>query len=98
MPIRGDRLRWPPRLGKRSGQAALSGARHSPSTEAQPENPNQPPRQSDERDDSADRQSSAARTTTRQAYDDIEAGRRDTDHRNQTAEVPDRNSPGRRKP
>jgi hypothetical protein len=98
MPIRGDRLRWPPRPGKRSRQAALSGTRRSPSTEAQPENPNPPPRQPDECDESADRQSSAPRTIMQQAHDDIQAERRDTDRHNQTAEVLDRNSNRRQKP
>jgi hypothetical protein len=98
MPIRGDRLRWPPRPGKRLGQAALSGTRRSLSTEAGSENPNQPLRQPDERDESVDGQASAPRPNMQQAHDDIDAGRQDTDCHNQTAEMLDRNSNRSQKP
>ena len=42
MPIRGDRLRWPPRPGKRSG-AALYAARRFASNRERSDNIEQPP-------------------------------------------------------
>ena len=68
MPIKGARLRWPPRPGKRLGDRALSGARHSLSTGAA--NAEQPLRQSSQRDDSTDQGPSHTRESMHQAQDD----------------------------
>ena len=64
MPIRGDRLRWPPRPGKRSGYTAISGAQRSSSNAAQPADANQPYRQPNERDESADQELPKPREST----------------------------------
>jgi hypothetical protein len=80
MPLRGDRLRWPPRPGKRS-----LGTRQAPSTgETTPV-----PRQPNERDTSSDSQrneSDAGRNVMRQAHDDVQRGLEDTDCRNRVTE------------
>jgi hypothetical protein len=96
MPIRGDRLRWPPRPGKRSNvprdgapgrDSRDNGTRQTNSTdEHQPA-----PRQPNERDESADSQASAPRDVIRQAHDDVTGGQMDTDCRNSAAEVVERN-------
>jgi hypothetical protein len=88
MPIRGDRLRWPPRPGKRS-----NGTRESLSTDERKPAPRQP----NERDASADSQSSAPRDVIRQAHDDVTAGQVDTDDRNRAVEVVERNVNKRRR-
>ncbi len=93
MPIRGDRLRWPPRPGKKFPAAAGSaGTKRALSTDEQPADPNQSLRQPNERDESADQQASQPRGVMEQAHDDIESGKEDTDCRNQTAEVIDQAS------
>lgn len=90
MPIRGDRLRWPPRPGKKFSDASGPNAtRRSLSTDDQPDT-NQPLRQPDERDESSDRQTSRPREVIKQAHDDIESGQQDTDCRNNASQVPDR--------
>ncbi len=69
MPIRGDRLRWPPRPGKRS-DAALSSARRSTSdtaSSAAAKQPLQEPRSN--RDESADREIPSPRKSTQQPHD-----------------------------
>jgi hypothetical protein len=87
MPIRGDRLRWPPRPGKRS-----LGTRQTLSTDE-----NKPaPRQPNERDESADSQSSAPRDVIERAHDDVVAGRVDTDDRTRAAQLV-RQNPARRR-
>lgn len=86
MPIRGDRLRWPPRPGRRSADAST---RRSPSTEEQQAEPQQPLRQPDERDASARSQLSEPRAVIKQAHDDIESGQEDTDCRVHAVEVLD---------
>jgi hypothetical protein len=83
MPIRGDRLRWPPRPGKRSGtRSSLSTDQVSPA-----------PRQPNERDTSPDSQrneSDAGRQLIDRAHDDLRRGLEDTDCRNRVAErLPD---------
>ena len=68
MPIKGARLRWPPRPGKRLGDRALSGPRHSLSTGAA--NAAQPLQQPSRRNDSADQGPSHTRESMHQAQDD----------------------------
>jgi hypothetical protein len=101
MPIRGDRLRWPPRPGKRSNglreaagaNRASTGTRETNSTdESKPA-----PRQPNERDESADSQSSAPRDVIRQAHEDVTGGQMDTDCRNAAAETLKSNEPKRRR-
>lgn len=83
MPIRGDRLRWPPRPGKRSTatRAKLT------TDEARPS-----PRQPNERDESADSQSGGPRPIIRRAHDDLVAGQQDTDCRSSAGAIVRRNS------
>lgn len=69
MPIRGDRLRWPPRPGKRSGYAAISGAQRSSSDAAQSADAKQPFPQPNERDESVDQGPPQFRQSTHQAHD-----------------------------
>jgi hypothetical protein len=78
MPIRGDRLRWPPRPGKRS-----AGHRETLATDEQKPSPRQP----NERDASADSQSGPKRPEMEQAHHDLASGQRDTDCRNSAAEI-----------
>lgn len=81
MPIRGDRLRWPPRPGKKSsGGAAHTGTRSRSSSEQQ--TPQPPLRQPNEQDESADRHSGGPRQVIEQARQDVESGKEDTDCRN----------------
>ena len=102
MPIRGDRLRWPPRPGKRSNlprDAAASrdphdatanrdsGTRQTNSTDEQKPAPRQP----NERDESADSQTSPPRDVMRQAHADVTGGQMDTECRNSAVEVVERN-------
>lgn len=84
MPIRGNRLRWPPRPGKRSGEtrAKLATDEPMPST----------PRQPNERDESADSQASGPRSIIKRAHDDLTSGLEDTDCRNSAAEIVGRNA------
>ncbi|MGH6611926.1 MAG: hypothetical protein ACRECQ_16910 [Burkholderiaceae bacterium] len=86
MPIRGDRLRWPPRPGKKSSEKHSGGTR---STLAGDEQLRQPLRSPDERDESADRQTTSPRKVIKQAHDDLKQGQQDTDCHSQTAEVLD---------
>lgn len=83
MPIRGDRLRWPPRPGKQRS----TGTRETLSTDERKPAPRQP----NERDESADSQASEPRPVIRQAHDDVVSGQRDTDCRNSAVEVVERN-------
>lgn len=55
MPIRGNRLRWPPRPGKKSGDASPSGKRVSLTDGGKSADANRPVRQLNERDESADK-------------------------------------------
>lgn len=94
MPIRGDRLRWPPRPGKKfpgsSESRAQTETRRSPSTDQSAGT--DPLRQPHERDETADRTPSAPHQVIKQAHDDVQSGKKDTDCRNQTTEVLDRAS------
>ncbi|HET9023699.1 MAG TPA: hypothetical protein VFN64_03945 [Burkholderiaceae bacterium] len=99
MPIRGDRLRWPPRPGKRSNVARSgsesrgSGTRQTLSTDEQKPAPRQP----NERDASADSQTSPPRDVIKRAHDDVTEGQVDTDCRNSAAEIVERNDTKRRR-
>ena len=101
MPIRGDRLRWPPRPGKRSNgprDAGATGPRSEGTRETKATDESQPaPRQPNERDASADSQSSEPRDVIRQAHEDVTEGKMDTDCRNQAAEIVERNETKRRR-
>lgn len=88
MPIRGDRLRWPPRPGKKHA-AATTGTRRPPGAEQQ-QDTQRPLAQPNERDESAPEQPSAPRPVIKQAFDDVQSGQQDTDCRNQSAQVLDR--------
>lgn len=74
MPIRGDRLRWPPRPGRKFSSAAPVAAQ-------------QPLQQPNERDESAESPTSPSRSVIEQAHADVKSGQQDTDCRNQSAEV-----------
>ena len=88
MPIKGDRLRWPPRPGKKfSAGAAPSGGRRSLSSDQQSTNTHDPLLQPSDRDKTAAQQSNAPREVIEQAHDDAESGKEDTDRRRQTAQV-----------
>ena len=89
MPIRGDRLRWPPRPGKR-----FNGTRETLSTDERKPAPRQP----NERDESVDSQSSAPRDVIRQAHEDVTGGQVDTDDRTRAGEVVEQNRKRRRTP
>jgi len=80
MAPRGDRLRWPPRRSRRQ-----VGTRQTLTTDEQKPAPRQP----NERDESADSQTSAPRGVIRQAAADIKHGLEDTDCRNQAADIID---------
>ena len=76
MPIKGDRLRWPPRPGKKfSAGAAPSGGRRSPSSDRQPTNTHDPRLQPNDRDETADQPTNAPREVIEQADDDAESGK-----------------------
>lgn len=77
MASRGERLRWPPRSGKRS-----VGTRVKLATDEQPS-----PRLPIERDESPERRASEPRPVMRRAHDDLAAGLQDTDCRNSAAEI-----------
>jgi hypothetical protein len=84
MQIMGDRLRWPPRPGKKFSAAPPGGRRALPND--QPLTSTRDPLlQPNERDESADQPSNAPREAIKQAHDDAESGKKDTDGRNQTA-------------
>jgi hypothetical protein len=78
MPLRGDRLRWPPRLSRRQ-----TGTRQTLSTDEQSPAPRQP----NEKDLSTDAQASPPRKVIEQARRDLERGLEDTDLRNRAREV-----------
>lgn len=99
MPIRGDRLRWPPRPGKRSNVARSPapesrGTRETLSTDEEKPAPRQP----NERDASADSQASPPRDVIRRAHDDVTEGKTDTDCRNAAVEIVERNEKRGRTP
>ena len=87
MPLRGNRLRWPPRPGKKL--AAAPTARRQPSSAGQHEDPQRPLAQPNEHDQDAHEQPSAPRPLIKQAFDDVQSGQQDTDCRNQSAQVLD---------
>lgn len=89
MPLRGDRLRWPPRPGKKLSDATTQGTRGSLSTDDKLSGAGQPLQQPNERDESADAHSSAPRPVIKRAHDDLAQGQQDTDCRNQSAQVID---------
>ena len=95
MPIRGDRLRWPPRPGKRSNtprDARPSGTGSIGTRETSSTDESKPaPRQPNERDESADSQASEPREVIRQAHEDVTGGKMDTDCRNKAVEIVERN-------
>lgn len=96
MPIRGDRLRWPPRPGKRTNvtrDARDAGTRETLSTDEDKPAPRQP----NERDASADSQESGPRDVIRRAHDDVTGGKMDTDCRNEAVEIVERNETKRRR-
>ena len=100
MPIRGDRLRWPPRPGKRSNVARSSAAesRSSGTRQTLSTDESKPaPRQPNERDESADSQASAPRDVMRRAHDDVTGGQVDTDCRNSAVEIVENNDHGKRR-
>lgn len=95
MPIRGDRLRWPPRPGKRSNvpREPPTGTRGAGTRETSSTDEGQPaPRQPNERDGSADSQTSGPREVMRQAHEDVTGGQVDTDCRNQAVEIVEHNT------
>ena len=97
MPIRGDRLRWPPRPGKRANgtrDGRSAGTRETLSTDEDKPAARQP----NERDESAESQASAPRDVIQRAHDDVTGGQMDTDCRNKAVEIVDRNEKRRRKP
>ena len=87
MPRRGNRLRWPPRPGKK--HSAATTARRQPSGAAQQQDPDRPLAQPNEREESAPAQPSAPRPVIKQALHDVQSGQQDTDCRNQSAQVLD---------
>ena len=87
MPLRGDRLRWPPRPGKKFPQAAPQGTRASLSTDNSGAGDDPPLQQPNERDESAGAHSSPPRPIIKRAHDDVAQGQQDTDCRNQSAQV-----------
>lgn len=99
MPIRGDRLRWPPRPGKRSnGTRDAAGTRSTGTRETIATDERKPaPQQPNERDESADSQASEPRDVIRQAHDDVTGGQMDTDCRNEAVEIVERNETKRRR-
>ena len=88
MPIEGDRLRWPPRPGKKfSTAAAPSGGRRLISSDQQSTSTHDPLPQPNNRDETADQPSNAPREVIKQAHDDAESGKEDTDGFNEAAQV-----------
>ena len=92
MPIRGDRLRWPPRPGKRANERS-AGTRTTLSTDEHKPTPRQP----HERDESPDSQTSEPHDVIKQAHEDVTGGQVDTDCRNATVEIVERNATKRRR-
>jgi hypothetical protein len=93
MPIKGDRLRWPPRPGKKfSTGAAHSGERRSPTNDRQSTTTDKPLVQPNERDETSDQPSNAPRDVIKRAPDDVESEKKDADCRNQTAPALNRTS------
>jgi len=90
MPIKGDRLRWPPRPGKKFSAVAPSGGRRSLSNAQQSASTHDPLLQPNERDETVDQPSNAPRDVIKQAHDDAESGEKDTDCRDPTAQVSNR--------
>jgi hypothetical protein len=101
MPIRGDRLRWPPRPGKRSNVArssADSGRGETQTRQTRSTDEQKPaPRQPNERDESADSQASEPRDVIKRAHDDVTGGKVDTDCRNSAVEIVEGNETRRRR-
>ena len=88
MPLRGDRLRWPPRPGKKSvDESNVQGTRRALATDENRNPTNQPMRQPNERDESADEHSSKPRPIIKRAHDDLAQGQQDTDCRNQSGQT-----------
>ena len=87
MPIRSERLRWPPRPDKRSVGTRARLATDEPSS----------PRLPHERDESVDSQAGGPRPIIQRAYDDLAAGLQDTDCRNSAAEIIKKKSATRRR-
>ena len=88
MPIKGDRLRWPPRPGKKfSAVAAPSGGRRALSSDQQSTTTRDPLLQPNDRDETAVQSSNAPREVIEQVHDDDESGKENTDRRHQTARV-----------
>ena len=87
MPLRGDRLRWPPRPGKKFPQAAPPGTRASLSTDNSGASDAPVLQQPNERDESAGAHSSPPRSIIKRAHDDLAQGQQDTDCRNQSAQL-----------
>ena len=81
MPIKGDRLRWPPRPGKKFSAGAATSGRRSLSSDQQSTNTHDPLLQPNDRDETADQPSNAPREVIEQAHDDAESGKEDTDRR-----------------
>lgn len=71
MPIRGSRLRWPPRLGKRSDNAAFSNTQRSSFNGAQPGDAKQPVPQPNEREESTDQRPTQTGEATPRAHDAV---------------------------
>ena len=69
MPIRGDRLRWPPRPGKKSGDT-LPGTRRPVSNGAQSGDAKQELQQPDKTDVSADREAAHPREPIQPTHND----------------------------
>ena len=86
MPIKGDRLRWPPRPGKKFSAGAASGGRRSLSSDQQSTNTHDPLLQTSDRDETPVQPSTAPRELIEQAHDDAESGKDDSDRRHQTAQ------------
>lgn len=93
MPIRGDRLRWPPRPGKK--HAAANAARRPPAGPEQQQDTQRPLAPPHERDESAPEQPSAPRPVIEQAFDDVQSGQQDTDCRNRSGQILDRSTKDR---
>jgi hypothetical protein len=88
MPIKGDRLRWPPRPGKKfPAGAAPPGGRRSLSSDQHSTNTHDPLLQPNGRDETAVQPSNARREVIEQAHDDAESGKENTDSRHQTAQI-----------
>ena len=88
MPIRGDRLRWPPRPGKRSNASRDAASRDTGTRQTLATDEQKPaPQQPNERDESASSQASEPRDVIKQAHADVTAGQKDTDCRNKASTI-----------